>query len=220
MRKADIVVVSILLVVGSITGAWRFLQEVTPGAHNSFDNIVFSTAYSRITNQDNELIIEESADQASSVRNAIYAVVDANPGIHFREICRALGRENGVVQYHSRVLQHFRKVTTFKDGRYVRYFVNDTRMFDDAGKAIVSAWHRPVEREVLLAPLGEKKKKYPVKELIDRCGISRQSLNWHLTRMADLDLITVEFMDDERHVVIEEGVLELLAELMNAGALQ
>ncbi|MFX0102339.1 MAG: winged helix-turn-helix transcriptional regulator [Candidatus Hodarchaeota archaeon] len=220
MRKAEVVIVSLLLVIGSITGISKVLHELSPSTCNAQDMVIFSTAYSRITDYDNELIIKESIEQADTVREAVYAIIDENPGIHFREICRRLGKENGVMQYHTHVLKHFRKVSTFKDGRYVRYFVNNSRVFDDRGKAIVSAWHRPVEREVLLVPLLERKKKYPFKELLERCGTSRQSLNWHLARMENLGLVTVEMIDGERYVIIDDEVLERLDELIKVQLLK
>ena len=43
--------------------------------------------------------------ETASTREIIFRTIEENPGIHFRELCRLLNKQTGVIQYHLKVLE-------------------------------------------------------------------------------------------------------------------
>lgn len=124
-----------------------------------------------------------------TLREAIADAIASHPGVHFRELCRLLGRQNGVVQYHLRVLERQdHQVVSHPDGRYVRYFPR-TPLFETAlAKNVVGMLHRDsagtIVQELYAAcqPLSRK-------TLANAVGISRQGVTWNCQKLARLGVI-------------------------------
>ncbi|MFX0102913.1 MAG: winged helix-turn-helix transcriptional regulator [Candidatus Hodarchaeota archaeon] len=143
---------------------------------------VIAASFTRITGDDNKLKIKGKGDAEEGTREQIFSLIESNPGIHFRDICRRLKKEIGVVQYHVYVLQRFSMISSLKDGRFTRFFVKDN-IYDDDAKQIIAAWHRPVEKKMLLAMIGRENEKITSKVLVKKCAVTTQAITWHVNRL-------------------------------------
>jgi predicted transcriptional regulator len=121
-------------------------------------------------------------------RRAIYQHVVANPGIHFRGLLDALDYAQGTVQYHLRWLEDHDLVRESEDGKFTRYY--STESFDEADEAIMNALRREYARRIVahLAMDGP----LSTAELSERLGKSPSTVSWHLSKLADADLVTKE----------------------------
>lgn len=144
----------------------------------------FSTSYVHITNDENELVIAPG-----SARGQILSIIDRHPGIHFREICSVANKEVGVVQYHLQVLMAFKNISQFRDGRYTRYTVTNSTLYDGLAKAIVSAWNRPLDKQILSELYDKDKKKHSIAQLARTLGMSRQAISAHVNKLCKSGLV-------------------------------
>lgn len=55
-------------------------------------------------------------------RKQILAYLKAHPGVHFRELLRALDMGSGALQYHLSVLERAGMIVPQRAGMYLRYF--------------------------------------------------------------------------------------------------
>jgi predicted transcriptional regulator len=158
----------------------------------SNESATFSTSYIRITNAENELIIEPD-----SARGQILAIIDQNPGIHFREICQMADRQTGVVQYHVQVLMAFKNISQFRDGRYTRYVINNSTLYDGFTRIIVSAWNRPLDKQILSELYNNDKKKHCIAQLARNLGMSRQAISAHVNKLKESGLVDLISADGD-----------------------
>ncbi|MHA1792585.1 MAG: winged helix-turn-helix transcriptional regulator [Promethearchaeota archaeon] len=149
---------------------------------------VIAASFSKITDSNNKLILNDGEGENASTRDQVYSLIQKVPGIHFRDICRRLNKEIGVIQYHVYILQKFGEITNFKDGRYTRYFVRSYD-FDELGKSIVSAWLRPIERKILIKLYHSSRNEIITKDLLNECNVTIQAISWHLNRLRKYNLI-------------------------------
>lgn len=152
--------------------------------------IVIAASFTRITDGDNNLVVKAGVDSTASTRDSIFALIASNPGIHFRDICRRLEKEIGVVQYHVHVLAKFGLITSERDGRFTRFYAKSAR-FDSNAKNILASWQRPVEQRILstLALATGNEQGGFVKSIMASCGVTSQAVTWHLIRLKANGLI-------------------------------
>ncbi|MBN2151220.1 MAG: hypothetical protein JW839_07245 [Candidatus Lokiarchaeota archaeon] len=150
--------------------------------------IVIAASYTRITDSDNKLVMRTDCDRAASTRENIFALIASNPGVHFRDICRRLEKEIGVVQYHTHLLQKFGLITSERDGRFTRFFVKSAH-FDENAKNILASWQRPVEQRILSQLALNGNDPGFVKGIMMDCGVTSQAITWHLNRLRANGLI-------------------------------
>ena len=109
-------------------------------------------------------------------RNTIYELIDKNPGLHFRKICRILDKKMGVVQYHIGVLEKIGLVRAIRDGRYKCFFASNQE--EDSN---VSPDDRDPERqhlrETIITSLRRKTPKTLITYLAREKIASHQSLS-------------------------------------------
>lgn len=193
MKRKQKKIFSTLLALIAFAALWPCLLALSPkaGANGilaiSFSSsnlvpFVIAASFTRITGDDNKLKLNKKGDAEQGTREQIFSVIESNPGIHFRDICRRLKKEIGVVQYHVYVLQRFSVITSLKDGRFTRFFVKDNT-FDDEAQQVMAAWHRPVEKKMLISLVHPEKEKINSKFLVKKCGVTTQAVTWHANRM-------------------------------------
>ncbi|MHA1680648.1 MAG: winged helix-turn-helix transcriptional regulator [Promethearchaeota archaeon] len=151
--------------------------------------IIIAASFTRITDDNNNLIFSRESDGRGGSRERIYALIGENPGIHFREICRQLEKEIGVVQYHVYVLKKFGMVSTMRDGRYNRYFVKDP-LLDEKAQMVICSWLRPVEMKILSMLYGSPTSEMVTKDLVSPCAVTMQAISWHLKRLSKMELVS------------------------------
>jgi predicted transcriptional regulator len=121
----------------------------------------------------------------NSTRTAIYNFISANPGVQFRAICGGLGLSIGVVQFHLAQLQRCGLITSFRKGRYKRFFV--ARRFSLREMETIAALRLQTARNILKILLEGKRVSHH--QLAMQVSISSQGLTWQMNRLKETGLI-------------------------------
>lgn len=119
-----------------------------------------------------------------STRDRIRAHVASNPGVHFNAIVRHLDIAAGQAQYHLHRLT--RADTLTPESRYGRthYFPDE---FDPWERHAVAVLRRETAREIASTVVASE----PVTPatVTEEVGIARSTLEYHLDRLVDADLV-------------------------------
>lgn len=121
-------------------------------------------------------------------RRAIYQAIVDRPGIHFRALVDDLDYAQGTLQYHLRWLAAEELVEVSDDGKYTRYYPGAE--FEAADRVVMNALRREYSRRILAHLLADGP--LTTTELSDRLEKAPSTVSWHLSRLADADLVTKE----------------------------
>lgn len=121
----------------------------------------------------------------NSTRTEIYNFISANPGVQFRAICGGLGLSIGVVQFHLAQLQKSGLITSFRKGRYKRFFV--AGRFSRKEMETIATLRLNTVRTILKALLEGKAVSHH--QLAVRVSISSQGLTWQMNRLRETGII-------------------------------
>jgi predicted transcriptional regulator len=154
-----------------------------------------------------------NAEAAPSTRDDIFNVIKGDPGIHFRGLCRKLGKEIGVVQYHTRAMHKAGSINTIIDGHFKRFYTRDDK-FSAVEKAVLASWHRPVEREMLHALAAGDFKGTLTQETMARTGVTSQAVTWHVNR-----LIVAGLLEGRDPPVLTKEARVAMTRLQRAGTI-
>lgn len=135
-------------------------------------------------------IFGRSFNEASTLLNQttrmdIYSFVKDNPGLHFRALSDYLGMPIGVLQYHLGLLVNGGLLSTYKDGRYKRYF--ESKRFTETEMKVISVLRNGTSGKILVALF--EKPQMTHKELALELNISSQALSWQMNRLENLGFI-------------------------------
>jgi len=210
-KKTIIVVIFITL---ALSTCWQlFLSSRIPELDlTSNQTFTFSTSYMHITDDNNELIID-----AGSMRSQILTTIDQHPGMYFRELCKITGKEVGVIQYHVQILMNFKKICPYQDGRLVRYFINNSTLYDDFTKLVVSTWNRPIDKQILSEFYSTDNKKHRINQLARIIGVCRQTMSFHVNKLKECGLLQVEVVDGIVRVSLTDAAMDKLDFVINEG---
>jgi predicted transcriptional regulator len=128
-------------------------------------------------------------------REQIKTHVTEHPGVHFNEIGRALDIATGQTQYHLRRLIHDGVLDSRSLVGRTHYYPAGFEPWEQRALALL---RRETAREILLTLLETGTQSAPA--LTDEIGIARSTLSWHLSNLADADLIDTEIVDSEVRV--------------------
>ncbi|WP_134670472.1 winged helix-turn-helix transcriptional regulator [Halorussus marinus] len=130
-------------------------------------------------------------------RRTIYQRIADTPGVHFRALLSDLEYAQGTLQYHLRWLADEGLVDVSDDGKYTRYY--PATEFDETDRAVMNALRREYSRRVLAHLLADGP--LSTTELSDRLDKAQSTVSWHLSKLAEADLVTRE--RDGRRVVYD-----------------
>ena len=156
--------------------------------------------------------VESRIELQQDTRNKIYNLIADNEGIHLREVCRKLGKQMGVIQYHIYVMERAGIITSHKDGRYRRFFLNLTRNYAEK-TAIISLLKRNTTNEIITQIL--EKKEISHAELASILGITSQAITWHIKKVVKYDLIKSERQGKQKIYQINPSMEPLLLSVLN-----
>ncbi|QDX40526.1 metalloregulator ArsR/SmtB family transcription factor [Salarchaeum sp. JOR-1] len=128
-------------------------------------------------------------------RREIYQQIADTPGIHFRALLDTLDYAQGTLQYHLRQLADENLIEVSDDGKYTRYY--PAAEFDETDQVVMNALRREYSRRILAHLLVDGP--LSTTELSDRLDKAKSTVSWHLSNLADADLVTNE--RDGRSVV-------------------
>ncbi len=93
----------------------------------------------------------------------------------------------GSVQYHAYQLQKSGKITSTRQGLYKLHF--QSGVFQDHEMKIFQVLNQETPREILMFIIEQKNPTQT--DIVNRLEISAPSINWHVRRLIDLDIIYV-----------------------------
>lgn len=133
-------------------------------------------------------------------RKRIFELVQATPGIHFREISRRLGLPMGVVEYHLNFLLKRDMISDRKEGRYRRYYAEGK--IGSREKRVLSFLRKDIPRNILLHIMLHPGARH--RDLKGDLDISGSTLSFHLQMMvADSVLREEEEGGTKRFYVVD-----------------
>ena len=151
--------------------------------------------------------MSENADP----QNAIVDCVSENPGIHFNELVRSVDMATGQVQYHMYRLVEGDEVDDASLYGRTHYYPAD---YPEGDRGAVALLRRETAREVVVY-LIENGESRPG-EIADSLDIARSTLEWHLGRLGEQDLVEKDRGDSGRVTVSpveEERTVEMLSDI-------
>lgn len=143
------------------------------------------------------------------IRDDILQVVADQPGISASELGRRLECGWGTLVYHLTVLERLQLVSSTREGRHKRFFVQGRINYSDKGAVALLA--NPAARTILDAV--RSRPGIIQKELSDRLGLSPGTIAWHIDRLTGQGLVVRE--EDGRSVRYypSERLLQLTRQL-------
>jgi len=123
-----------------------------------------------------------------TTRMNIYNFIKENPGIHFRALSNYLSMPIGVLQYHLGLLVNGGLLSTYRDGRYRRYF--ESKRFSETEMKAISILRHETAGKILAALL--KKPRTTHRDLATELGISSQALSWQMRCLEKVGFIKRE----------------------------
>jgi predicted transcriptional regulator len=136
---------------------------------------------------------------SQSTRSRIRRFVEAHPGQHFSGIGRELDLAPGQVQYHLRRLRKTEAIVRASFYGQTHYYPAETSPWERGALAVA---RRETSRDVLvdLVRYGNSRPG----DVADRVGIARSTLEYHLDRLIERDLVRKErgSIDDSNGSVV------------------
>jgi len=120
-------------------------------------------------------------------RMDIYNLIKDNPGLHFRALSTFLNLPIGVLQYHLGLLVNGGLLSTFRDGRYKRYF--ESRRFKETEMRVISVLRNQTSGRILVSLF--EKPETTHRELASKLNISSQALSWQMNRLKKINFVRI-----------------------------
>lgn len=117
-------------------------------------------------------------------RKKIYAVIEANPSIHLRELQRILGMPLATLEYHLGYMARRKIIFSETDGHHKRYY---TKPLDPEDKKVLSALRQKRLREIVLTVLANEKAKY--QSLSDHFKLPHSTLSFYLKYLVENNIL-------------------------------
>jgi predicted transcriptional regulator len=115
----------------------------------------------------------------------VFLFIQENPGCHLRRIKSQLAISMGTTQYHLDRLEKARKIVSQRHGLRKHFFVRG--VFGQEERALLQVLGNETAREILLF-IGEQASPTQT-DIVERIGLSRPSVNWHLRRLSSLGIV-------------------------------
>lgn len=117
-------------------------------------------------------------------RRKIYAIIEANPGIHLRELQRNLNMPLATVEYHLGYMHRKKIIFSETDEHVKRYY---SKPLDPEDKKVLLALRQKRLREIVLVVLSNQKAKYQF--LSDFFRLPRSTLSLYLKYLVDKNVL-------------------------------
>ena len=143
-----------------------------------------------------------------NTKSAISDHIADHPGVHFNALVREMDLASGQVQYHLKGL--IRRGEIIDDHRYGRthYFPDE---YDEWERGVIALARRETARDVLICLL--EREEAPPKVIADEIDIARSTLEWHLERLVESDIV-LKRRDGQNRVTLKLRDRVEVAELL------
>ncbi len=120
-------------------------------------------------------------------RRKIYALIEANPSVHFRELQRMTDMPLATLEYHLDYMVRKKIVFAESDAYHKRYY---TKPLDAADKKMLSTLRQARMREIVLTVLANTKTKY--QSLGECTKMPHSTLSFYLKHLIDNNILVKE----------------------------
>lgn len=120
-------------------------------------------------------------------RRSIYTVIDANPGVHLRELQRILNIPLTTLEYHLSYMVRKQIVFAENEANLRKYYV---KSLDEADKKVLSALRQKRLREIVIIISANKKVKFQY--LGEYFKLPRSTLSFYLKTLVDQGIVSRE----------------------------
>ncbi len=120
-------------------------------------------------------------------RRSIYIAIEANPGVHLRELQRILRMPLATLEYHLSYMVRKQIVFGENEANLRKYYV---KVLDEADKHVLSALKQKRLREIVLIISANKKVKFQF--LCDYFKLPRSTLSFYLKSLVDHGIVSRE----------------------------
>jgi len=127
----------------------------------------------------------DTVDGLDATQRRVLQFITSHPGVHLREICRALGLAMGDVQYHIRRLERDGRIHSVRRGLYKFFY--PANLFGERQRDVLSVLSLERPRELLLNIIDHPESTQEA--LAGATHISQPTVSWHLKRLVDLGIV-------------------------------
>ena len=127
----------------------------------------------------------ESLESLDPTQRRILEFIASHPGVHLREICRALTLAMGDVQYHIRRLERDGRIHSTRRGLYKFFY--PANLFGERQRDVLSVLSLDRPRELLLNIIEHPESTQEV--LAGATHVSQPTVSWHLKRLVELGIV-------------------------------
>ncbi len=119
------------------------------------------------------------------IRQSIYSLISASPGLHFREIQRRTKIATGQLTYHLNYLHKVCLIKTVNDGEYLRYYAHI--QINDGERRVLELVRQKSIRHILLFLLENDNCNH--EHLVKNLDIAPSTISWHLKKLINADVV-------------------------------
>src|ERR1700688_741696 len=127
----------------------------------------------------------DAVDALDPTQRRILEFITSHPGVHLREICRALALAMGDVQYHVRRLERDGRIHSVRRGLYKFFY--QANLFGERQRDVLSVLSLDRPRELLLNIIENPESTQEA--LAGATHVSQPTVSWHLKRLVDLGIV-------------------------------
>ncbi|MEO9295004.1 MAG: ArsR family transcriptional regulator [Nitrososphaera sp.] len=127
-------------------------------------------------------------EQQMSTPELLLKLIDAEPGVRYRELLRRTGLVNGVLTYHLSALEKASVIKVDRQSRITRYY--PVNVPDHESQVLGFVRHEPA-REIISFILQQDMCTF--NELVDHVKKAPSTVSSHLKRLKDAGLVSVRY---------------------------
>jgi predicted transcriptional regulator len=132
-------------------------------------------------------------------RRKIYRVIEANQGIHLRELQRVTNLPLTTLDYHLTYMARKGIIYSETEGHFKRYY---TKPLDNQDKKVLSALRQNKLREIVLFVMSNKKVKYQL--LSEYFKLPHSTLSCYLKSLVDNNILIKEKIGYETIYIVKD----------------
>lgn len=127
----------------------------------------------------------------NSTRLSILKLIQANPGIHVRELCQKIEINNSVVRSHLKVLETFNYIRR-RDYANPKITLLFTKEFPDKYDDFFVIWKSETDRQIIELLLREE---LNITEFSAKLQLHHSTIQYHIEKLSKFDMLVKESKD-------------------------
>jgi predicted transcriptional regulator len=155
-------------------------------------------------------IVNSQKLEDNSIQSRLLKHIDEYPGIRYRELLRLSHLVNGVLTYHLSSLERSNQIVVSRNkSKTTRYY---SRNIPAEQSQIIGCIRNEVVRRIISFIL-EHNNVCIFKEIVDHTGKAKSTISWHLKKLNEAGIISVQYGKHQLYKVTNrEVVAEILYE--------